>query len=129
MAMGVYTDVRVARAEKANLANLKDETGFLGFYLDCLREAVYVDISDFEITERRGLFTRSLVTLKTLIWKLLKFYTYRLWSQQNQVNGLLLSAMEGVEERNRDRISALEKRVAQLEKTLQSSPTETDHDR
>ena len=42
-----------------------------------------------EIYERRARFTKPLVVLKRAIWKLLKFYTYRLWSQQNQVNGLL----------------------------------------
>lgn len=115
MRKGVYTDARVARAEKTNLENLRDEEEFHAFYLECLRDAVSVDISDFDILERRLCFSGFFVALKKTIWKLLKFYTYRLWSQQNLVNGLLLSAVEGTENGSRDRIQALEARIAKLE--------------
>ena len=115
MAEGAYSDPRIARAERLNLANLKTEEQFLTFYLDCLREAVFVDISDFEIVERRSRFSGALVLLKKVIWKLLKFYTYRLWSQQNQVNGLLLAAAEGIHASAQERIRKLEERIAALE--------------
>ena len=114
-AEGVYADTRVGRAEKRNLANLKDEDSFISFYLESLRDAVFVDINDFEIHERRPALGALLVALKRLIWKLLKFYTYRLWSQQNEINGLLLSATEEIEGRYRDRIKDLEERIAKLE--------------
>ena len=91
---GVYADPRIARAERSNLLNLKNEENFLPFYLECLRDAVFVDINDFEIYERRRHFGRALIRFKRTIWQLLKFYTYRLWSQQNQINGLLLTAVE-----------------------------------
>ena len=113
---GVYADARVARAEKTNLVHLRGSDDFLTFYLTCLRDAVFVDISDFEIRERRRVFGPLLVALKTTIWKLLKFYTYRLWSQQNQVNGLLITALESMEEQSAARVAALEKRLAELEK-------------
>ncbi|MBL7114982.1 MAG: hypothetical protein ISS35_04385 [Kiritimatiellae bacterium] len=112
---GVYADSRIGRAERFNLMNFKNEEDFLPFYLDCLKDAVFVDINDFEIYERRARLARPLVVLKKYIWKILKFYTYRLWSQQNQVNGLLLTAVENIETRYRSKISALEKRVAELE--------------
>jgi hypothetical protein len=112
---GVYADARVARAERTNLVHLRGSDDFLSFYLSCLREAVFIDISDFEIRERRRFFGPLLVALKKTIWNLLKFYTYRLWSQQNQVNGLLVTALEGIEEQYSARIAALEKRIAQLE--------------
>ena len=114
LAAGVYDDARIAMAERHNLQNLSKQQ-FLDFYLDCLREAVYVDINDFEIVERRKRFGGALRRLKGGIWSLLKFYTYRLWSQQNQVNGLLFATIEAVEERNRERIEALEARIAKLE--------------
>lgn len=116
MEKGFYTDDRVARAERTNLANLKDEEDFLSFYLDCLRDTVFVDINDFEIIERRSTFSGLFVAVKRCIWKVLKFYTYRLWSQQNQVNGLLLSAIEGTESRYRDKVRELEERINKLEK-------------
>ncbi len=116
MEQGVYADARIARAERTNLVHLRNEEQFLGFYLQCLRDAVFVDISDFEIRERRRYLAPLLVRLKKVIWGLLKFYTYRLWSQQNQVNGLLVTAIEGLDEKYAARIKALEARVAELEK-------------
>lgn len=112
---GEYSDATVARAERANLDKLKNEEEFYAFYIECLRESVFVDIGDFDIVERRANFSRLLVALKSTIWKLLRFYTYRLWSQQNQVNGLLLSAVEGLDARYTDRIEKLEKKIADLE--------------
>lgn len=114
---GAYADARVARAERTNLANLTDDQ-FLEYYIGCLRDAVYVDISDFNIRERRSFMPGFLVAFKRLVWKLLKFYTYRLWSQQNEVNGLLLSAVETLDGRYRERIQDLEARIAQLEKCI-----------
>ena len=113
---GVYADARVARAEKTNLVHLRGSDDFISFYLTCLRDAVFVDISDFEIRERRRGFGPLLIAFKKTIWKLLKFYTYRLWSQQNQVNGLIITALEGLEEQSAARIAALEKRIVELEK-------------
>ncbi len=114
MEAGLYRDVRVARAERTNLAILKDDESFVRFYLECLRESVLVDISDFEIRERRrgGAF---LVVFKKIIWKLLKFYTYRLWSQQNQVNAMLVAAVEGVDQKYRNRLQDVERRLKALE--------------
>ncbi len=119
---GRYADVRVARAERANLSHLQNQEEFLEFYLDCLRDAVFVDIGDFEIIERRARFSRALIQLKRVIWKLLKFYTYRLWSQQNLVNGLLLSAVETADQRHRERLRALEARIENLERERAGAP-------
>lgn len=116
LADGVYADARVARAERLNMAWLKNEQEFISFYLKCLRDAVFVDISDFAIRERRRGLAPLLVALKKVIWSLLKFYTYRLWSQQNQVNGLLLTAIEGLDEKHGEALRRLEARVAELEK-------------
>ncbi|MCX7591831.1 MAG: hypothetical protein N2255_09410 [Kiritimatiellae bacterium] len=121
LAAGHYADPRIARAERMNLANLRREDEFLQFYFAVLRESFCVDINDFEITERRKLLAPLLVTLKRCIWKLLKFYTYRLWSQQNQINGLLLSAIESAEEHYRSRLRMLEQRLEKLEKGHSSS--------
>ena len=111
-ARGLYRDMRVARAEKANLVNLSDEESFLKYYLECLRNAVFVDINDFEIREKRRFGAFLLVAFKKIIWSMLKFYTYRLWSQQNQINGLLVTALESLDEKYRARIETLERKLA-----------------
>ncbi len=117
-ANGAYADARIARAERTNLLNLRNDEEFLAFYLRSLREAAFVDINDFDIRERRSALAPLLVALKKVIWKLLKFYTYRLWSQQNTVNGLLVTGVESLEEQYRDRFARLESRVAELEKQV-----------
>ena len=115
IADGVYADARIARAERRNLVNLRGEDQFLGFYLKCLHDAVFVDISDFEIRERRRFFAPMLIRFKKVIWGLLKFYTYRLWSQQNQINGLIVTAIEGLDEKHEAKIKQFEERIAKLE--------------
>jgi len=121
-AEGVYADARIARAERMNLARLRDSDEFLNFYLQCLREATCVDIADFPIRERRRWLGRPLVALKQLIWNLLKFYTYRLWSQQNQVNGLLVTAVEGLDQKYAAKLRELERRVQALEAAAGAPP-------
>jgi hypothetical protein len=118
MEAGAYAGAQLARAERFNLQNLKRDENFFEFYLESLREAVAVDINDFEIRERRHGAGPLLVALKKTIWALLKFYTYRLWSQQNQVNALLLSATEEIDRKYRDRVKALEDRIAKLESRM-----------
>lgn len=112
---GVYNEARVARAERNNLLTLKDDESFMEQYLCCLRQIVAVDINDFEIIEKRGRLAPVLVRLKRTIWKLLKFYTFRLWSQQNQTNGLLLAAIELMETRHQREVAALKARIEKLE--------------
>lgn len=118
MQSGAYAGAQLARAERFNLINLKKDENFFEFYMESLREAVYVDINDFEIRERRAALGPLLVRLKKSIWSLLKFYTYRLWSQQNQVNGLLLSAAEEVDRKYQAKIKSLEDRISKLESRL-----------
>jgi hypothetical protein len=121
-ATGAYADARIARAERLNLVNLPKDGEILAHYLRSLRDAVEVDISDFEIRERRAYLAPLLVRLKRLIWQSLKFYTYRLWSQQNQVNGLLAAGLEGLDEHYSARLRQLEERVAELERRLGGPP-------
>ena len=116
---GQYPDKDIARAERFNLGNLRDHEAFMSYYMSCLHQVACVDINEFEIREyRRGLLAPLLVSLKKVIWKLLVFYTYRLWSQQNQVNGLLVAAVDGADRKHMDRIKKLEARIEALEKLL-----------
>lgn len=116
MKIGGYNDPAISRAERANMASITNDEEFLSLFLDNLRDTAFVDINDFEITERRRSLSGLLIAFKKLVWKALKFYTYRLWSQQNQVNGIMMAAMEGMHSSFRNRISELEKKVEALEK-------------
>ncbi len=102
-----------------NPLEFRNDEAFLSSYLDSLRETAFVDIADFEIEEHRTRLSGLLIRLKRAIWALLRFYTYRLWSQQNQVNGSLLSAIEGIHESQQDKIQRLEARIEALESEKQ----------
>ena len=115
---GRYQAAGLGDPERFAPLAFKDNASFLAFYLENLRESAFVDIGDFEIVEKRARFTRLLVGLKKTIWSLLRFYTYRLWSQQNQINGLLLAAIEGLHDQQKEKISALEAKVEALERAL-----------
>lgn len=128
---GDYADPSLARAERANLFYLRGQEEFFDLYLDYLRGSCLVDINDFEIVERRARLRPLLKLFKRLLWKLLKFYTYRLWSQQNEINGLLLSAVEMSEARSRERWRELERRLEALEecRRLPARPSPSPGDR
>ena len=112
---GVYDEARVARAERNNLLTLKDDASFMEQYILCLRQIIPVDINDFEIIEKRSRVAPLVVKLKKTIWKTLKFYTFRLWSQQNQTNSLLLAAIEIMETRHKREVAELKARIDTLE--------------
>lgn len=112
---GVYDEARVARAERNNILTLKDDESFMEQYILCLRQIVPVDINDFEIIEKRKRFSGVMVKIKKVIWKLLKFYTYRMWSQQNQTNSLLLAAIDIMHSKHKQEIAELKARIAKLE--------------
>lgn len=115
-AAGVYDEARVARAEKNNLMTLKDDESFMQQYFLCLRQISQVDINDFEIVEKRGgIVGAVLVKVKKCVWGLLRFYTYRMWSQQNQINSLMLAALETVNDRHKREVDALKTRIEKLE--------------
>ena len=113
---GVYDEARIARAERNNLLTLKDDASFMEQYILCLRQIIPVDINDFEIIEKRSRVAPLVVKLKKTIWKLLKFYTFRLWSQQNQTNSLLLAAIEIMETRHKREVAELNVRIDKLER-------------
>lgn len=115
-AQGLYDENLAARAEKNNLLTIKDDETFMEQYLVCLRQIVPVDINDFEILERRSRFAPISKAIKKVVWKMLKFYTYRLWSQQNQTNNVLLAAIEIMDRRHRKEIADLKTRIEELEK-------------
>ena len=113
---GVYSDARIGRAERHNLMYMADSEELLRFYLKCLKDGVHVDINDYTIEDKRSGFSgKVLVKFKTVIWKLLKFYTFRMWHQQNQINALLVTALESSYKQSEKRIAALEARIAELE--------------
>lgn len=112
---GVYSQAGLDEQVLRDMLSLQDHAAVLQFYLEHLRGHAFVDISDFEITEKRPRFKAFWIAVKKTLWNLLRFYTFRLWSQQNQINGLLLAAIDGIHAQQNQKILELEKRLKTLE--------------
>jgi len=110
----VYTDARVAHAERYNLANLKDDEAFLSFYMECLRtRSLWISpISTFSNAvpvqpilhspQARDLDRPEVLHLPALV-------------PAEPGQRPLLSAIDAVQGRDREKIRQLEERIARLE--------------
>ena len=119
---GAYAGAAVPASGRIELPFRRRTQTSNAFFLRCLREAARVDICDFEIRERRARLAPLLVRLKRAVWSLLRFYTYRLWSQQNEVNSLLVTGIESVREECTARTESLEARIAAIEQNAAAPP-------
>lgn len=108
----------IARAERYNITTIKDNADFFDRYLSCLCLVNQVDINDFEIIEHRARFAPLLKKFKKGIWSVLRFYTYHLWSQQNQINNLINAAISIVAQRDGEQLKKMQDRVDELEARL-----------
>jgi hypothetical protein len=94
---------------------LKQGNEYFDYYLKSLLLAADVDISDFEIASKTPFLGRPVVWLKKLIWKLLKFYTFRLFSQQKDFNARVAVILQGMERRYSGKLADLEERIKSLD--------------
>ena len=108
----------LARAERFNLSSLSDDEDFFERYIDCLGVIFNVNVNDYEIVERRAFFAPVLRRFKRGVWKILKFYTYHLWSQQNQVNHAFHSGLKLLNFHERKQVKTLQDRIGELEARL-----------
>ena len=121
-ASGEYNDALISQAERSNLFNMKDDDEFLDYYINCMSRASQVDIRAFEIPDPKGgPMGKALKKLKQSIWGLLKFYTYRMWTQQNQINSLVVNGITVVKDKLTENQDAQEKRISQLEAALKNA--------
>lgn len=107
-AQGIYEKYNLRQVAQLEMENIKDETQYLQWLLKVLDRSWDVDIGDPQIVNKGGIFGKPEVWLKKIIWHLMKFYTYRLFSQQKEFNsqvvialGLLSKRLEKLEERLR----------------------------
>jgi hypothetical protein len=90
---GVYDRYDLSRIASLELKNVKSEADFLDYSLKVIQQTWDIDIGDFPIYSKGGLLGKPFVLLKKTIWKLLKFYTYRLFSQQKEFNCQITNAI------------------------------------
>lgn len=111
-AAGVYDKYNLDGINFLEIKELKDDAQFLSHVINIMNKSWEIDISDFEIVNKGGASGKFQVILKKIIWKLLKFYTYRMFTQQREFNIQAVTALNGLNKR----LERLEARVEKLEK-------------
>lgn len=81
-----------------------------------LRYRDNVDTLPFDIPHRGGVRGRCLATLKSFLWKLLRYQHDRMSFRQNLINSLYTSAIEFEREQRMSEIARLEARIEAMEK-------------
>ncbi|MEJ2745536.1 MAG: hypothetical protein P8123_07635 [bacterium] len=110
-AAGVYDKYDLSRIAALELSSVKSEADFLDYSLKVIQQTWDVDIGDFPIYSKGGILGAPAVWLKKAIWKMLKFYTYRLFSQQKEFNCQVANAICSLKARMDTELAELKKKT------------------
>ena len=72
---------------------LQDSAEVVSRVLTLMSTTCLIDIGDFEIPNRGGPIGKVEVFVKRFVWKLLRFYTYRMFSQQREFNAQMVAVL------------------------------------
>ncbi|NQT93372.1 MAG: hypothetical protein HQ559_11475 [Lentisphaerae bacterium] len=72
---------------------LQDSAEVVSRVLKMMSTTCLIDIGDFDIPNRGGLIGGVEVFVKRFVWKLLRFYTYRMFSQQREFNTQIVAVL------------------------------------
>ncbi len=111
---GIYTELDIVEITKVPFIDIKNEREFMSYYLNVIHKSWAIDINDFEIPQKNGLLGKLELKLKQMIWKLLKFYTYRLFSQQIEFNSQIRNSLIAVQKEVSQKLSNVEEQLKQL---------------
>ena len=95
-AAGVYDRYNLSGITKLEIADVKSDEDFLNYYLKVMQKSYELDIGEFDIPSKGGLVGKPAVWLKKIIWSLLKFYTYRMFTQQREFNLQVVNTLKGL---------------------------------
>ena len=95
-ANGVYDRYNLTGITKLEVAEAKSEEDFLRYSLKMLQRTHEIDIADFPIPNKGGPFGWLEVLVKKVLWYLLKFYTWRMWTQQREFNAQVVNTLRAL---------------------------------
>ena len=111
---GAYKGYDLSGIASLDYEKEQGEEDFLRYHLDVVERLSDVNYGDFEIVPKGGPFGRAEVLLKKVIWKLLRFYTYRLFSQQREFDCQVAEALQSHYRWSREEIDRLSREVERL---------------
>ncbi len=124
---GVYDQYDLSGISKIEFENIATEEEFLTYYTDILQRTCDINIADFPIMNEGGFLGHIEVFVKKIIWKLLKFYTYRLFTQQKEFNCQVTNAFLSLRKCMDIRFKEIHERLDYLtKKTNDSRPMTND---
>jgi hypothetical protein len=123
---GLYERFALPAEALTDFLELRDDDRFMEYYLKVIRRTWAIDVNDFEIPAKEGISGRIELAVKKLIWKMLKFYTYRLFSQQIEFNSQVKNTLIAMHREYSRRLDALEKRLGAGENPPSPSPAKED---
>ena len=113
--LGVYEHYDLTKVTHLLLRDIRDPGEFFRQHLAAIVRSWAIDINDFEIIRKKeGILGNLEILLKKVIWKLLKFYTYRLFSQQREHNFQISNTVTLMEKHYREKLGSLEKELSLL---------------
>jgi hypothetical protein len=112
--LGTYLHHDLKQIMPLDLLEVEDESQFLEFYMKTLQRAWAIDINDFPIPRKPGLTGLVEFALKKVIWNALKFYTYRLFSQQREFNAQMSYTLTTMHKDYNSKINAIQKQILAL---------------
>ena len=115
---GLYDRYNLSTIKSMELEKLKSDEAYLDYYLKTIWRAADVDLGDFPIRSKSPILGRPVVILKKIIWKFLKFYTFRLFSQQKYYNVKMASIAEGIDRKLDRRLAVLEGKIDKLKEQM-----------
>ena len=113
---GAYRDYDTEGVTALDYEKDLGEEDFLRYHLQVVERLSDVNYGDFDIVSKGGPFGRLEVLLKKTIWKLLRFYTYRLFSQQREFDCQVAEALQSHYRWSRQEIDRLTKELEELRK-------------
>ena len=113
---GVYEQYDLSGISRLEIENIASEEDFLNYYADMLQKACQIDIGDFEIVNEGGLLGPIEVFVKKIIWKLLKFYTFRIFTQQREFDCQVTNAFLSLRKYADTRFKEIHERLDYLTK-------------
>ncbi len=117
-AAGVYGKYNLEDVAVKDIAQLQNEQDFLDYYLELIQHTCDIDIGDFQIPSKGGIFGKPVAKFKRFVWIILRFYTYRLFSQQKEYNFQLVNTLMSINKKLDEQVKVLSDRVAELEKKI-----------
>jgi len=98
-ARGLYAERGLDKLPVLEIKELKDNSEVLRSVVSSMDKSAMLDIGDFLIVSKGGVLGRLEASVKKALWKMLRFYTYRMFTQQREFNLQVVAVLDAMLQR------------------------------